>query len=421
MKRISYLICGLVITLYACSDEVVIDSSIAEANDYGNVYIPQAAKTENRISVYVSNMPQSFNFSAGYGGFKPAGQDIKVNFEVNIALVDAYNEANAKDFLPMPEGSYSMEKSEAFIKAGTYNTGALKMNIHGEKLEAAKFYLLPVSITGITEGEKLNKNLRDAYFIISGAYEPGNVPRELAYSFGNIDNAGGVIFFRNDDMVQRTPDGFLLVYKTDENGVFDEPRVISGPGWEALSIVFFNSNNMMYGKFADNGNIERYFFDENYNYLGQGTIGWGWFDHVIMMPFKDFMLLGVLDDGRLRAWNLVSDGSLNWGNLGDIVGRPGRNYLDYIHLFPYIWAEDDSGYLIAVDETGVMLLIPVSDSGSLASEVNIGFGWDMYVKVFSSGTDLLALDENGDLWRYRFNPHISWPLKEVEEEEKEEE
>jgi hypothetical protein len=35
----------------------------------------------------------------------------------------------------------------------------------------------------------------------------------------------------------------------------------------------------------------------------------------------------------------------------------------------------------------------------------------MYSLVFSAGKDLLALDNAGDLWRYKFNPIGFWPLK----------
>ena len=41
---------------------------------------------------------------------------------------------------------------------------------------------------------------------------------------------------------------------------------------------------------------------------------------------------------------------------------------------------------------------------------NIGTGWNQYKKLFQCGEDLLALDDNGDLWKYQFTPEGYWPL-----------
>ena len=69
---------------------------------------------------------------------------------------------------------------------------------------------------------------------------------------------------------------------------------------------------------------------------------------------------------------------------------------------------------MAIEPNGNLWAIPITDDYVIGTRRQVGTGWDMYVKVFPCGEDLLALDENGDLWRYRFDPAAYWPLK-VEE------
>ena len=58
-----------------------------------------------------------------------------------------------------------------------------------------------------------------------------------------------------------------------------------------------------------------------------------------------------------------------------------------------------------------MWIMPLTDSFQAGTRRKIGTGWDIYNKIFQCGEDLLAVDKNGDLWRYEFNPTAFWPLK----------
>ena len=58
-----------------------------------------------------------------------------------------------------------------------------------------------------------------------------------------------------------------------------------------------------------------------------------------------------------------------------------------------------------------MWVVSLTDDYALGTKRQIGTGWDMYDNVFACGDDLLALDSNGDLWRYEFDPVAFWPLK----------
>ena len=66
--------------------------------------------------------------------------------------------------------------------------------------------------------------------------------------------------------------------------------------------------------------------------------------------------------------------------------------------------------ILAVDANGDMWAFPLSDTFVLGAPHKIGTGWDIYTTVLACGEQLLALDTNGDLWRYEFNPTAFWPL-----------
>jgi len=419
MKRISYFICGLALMLFACSDEVVVDLSKAEEQNYGNVYIPQAGRSveQNTLLVKITDKPRSFIFSAFYGGSKPAEQDIKVNFEVNLSLVDDYNEKNSKDCLPMPAGSYSFETFEGFIKAGTNNSGALTVNIFCDKFEEENTYLLPISIASVSGGEKISQTQRNVYFVIFvQRKDPGDVPRELVYSFGD-DFPDEIVFNNNKDVLRLTRDRGMLVYQLDDNGVYKEPFVIRPSvewGWNYpnvfVEMIFMPPDRIM-GIYTGN-TLECYHYTGNYNYSRAHSLGSGWLIFEKIMPFKDMAMLCVeKDGGQLRRYPVSY--TCAFGSFA-YVGAEDRNYLDFAHLFTYVW--DDAGSMIGIDDEGNMWYIPVSDDGELGDETLIGEGWDFYNKVLPSGTDLLALDARGDLWRYQFNPNEFWSLKEKEEE-----
>jgi hypothetical protein len=58
-----------------------------------------------------------------------------------------------------------------------------------------------------------------------------------------------------------------------------------------------------------------------------------------------------------------------------------------------------------------MYQFSLAETGEFGLKKKIGSGWDMYGSVFAAGDDVLGLDGNGDLWRYKFNPAGFWPLK----------
>jgi len=382
----------------SCSDKVNIDYSIPEEQDYVSIYLPQAFETPQKKGVFVSSEKQSFVIGVHYGGPNPASSDIKVDLKVNKELVNFFNEQQETNYEFMPDGSFQLETSEVYIKSGTFNSEPVKITITAEGfMEVGKSYLLPVSIQSIDSDVKINEKLRDVYFLITGSFEPGNVPREKVYSFGTSDV--GILFCRNKDLIQLEPEGGLLLHQPNENGIFSNMRQI-GWGWNGVTIMFYMDDNRFLARKPDS-NIEQYYINDDYNFLSQRTIGWGWGDAVTIFPFKSIVVFNTSVDGVITRFPLSQSGDWDYGQISAV----GTGFNIYTQLFDY------ANTIIGIDVAGIMWEYPVSDAGIIGNKRQIGTGWDMYVRVIRCDTDLLALDENGDLWRYVFDPNSFWPLK----------
>jgi hypothetical protein len=403
MKKIIIYITGnlmllLPLLLVSCSDKVDVNFAIPEKQEYVSIYLPQAYEILQKKNVYVSDEVQSFVVSAHYGGPDPAPQDIKVSLIINKELVNSFNREQETDYQLMPEGSYQLETTDTYIKSGAFSSEPVKINITSEGyMDVGKSYLLPVSIRSVDSETRINEKLRDAYFLITGSFKPGSVPREKTYSFGTTDV--GILFCKNNDLIQLDASGNLLLLQPDENDVFEISRQI-GWGWGGVSIMFYMSENRFLARKPDS-NIEQYYINDDYNFLSQRTIGWGWGDAVTIFPFKDIIVFNTSPEGAITKFPLSQSGDWDYGQIAQV----GTGFDIYTQIFDY------ENTIIGIDVAGIMWEYPVSDAGLLGNKRQIGTGWDMYVKVIRCGADLLALDGNGDLWRYRFDPNGFWPLK----------
>jgi hypothetical protein len=398
MKKIvqisAFIFCVL---MSGCSKEVDIDLNIKDAETYSMLYMPQANGNPVIKSLSITPSVSQFNYSAYLGGSLDNNSLINVKFAVSQAMVDEFNLKNGTSYKLMPEGSYTLENPEAKINAGSKNTGVLNLSIKTQGfILPFQSYLLPV---GITEaGAKINPALQTIYFLITGSYAPGEVPREKAYSFGA--NAGLTYFDFNGDMIGKRPDGTLQLYTAGANGTFNAPRQI-GVGWGIFNIVFYYGGNRIIGRAASGGgDITQYTIDKNGNFGASKAVGQGWGIFTRIIPYKD-LLLGIDVAGNMAMYPLDAAGNFDFGRIKNI----GSGWGGFTQVIPY------ENSLLAIDAGGDMYQFPLTDDGIFGAKVKVGSGWDMYNMVFSAGKDLLALDTSGDLWRYKFNPVGFWPLK----------
>lgn len=384
--------------LSACSSEVGVELDIPDADNYVSIYMPQANNSPNVKSVYIMEEVQSIPVTAYYGGPKLPARDVKVEFEVRLDLVDTYNDSHGTNYQPMPEGSYSMKQSVSYIKSGEQRTDPINVDIVSKDyLTVPQSYLLPVGIKQTDGEESVVSSLKVAYFLITGSYLPGQVPREKVYSFGK--EVTRPIFCRNQDMIRIDENDNLQLYQLTEDGAYGEPRLI-GQGWGGIDIIFYMPDNRFIIR-NPWSNLTQYSIDDNYNFGSQRDIGWGWGGAKTIFPFKNLALVAVNGD-NITKYPLSQSGDFDFGNCSDIESTGWGNYTQ---VFGY------GNNLLAMESSGNLWVVPMTDSYVTSTRRKVGTGWDMYTKIFSCGKDLLALDKKGDLWRYEFDASAFWPLK----------
>jgi hypothetical protein len=140
---------------------------------YVNLYMPQARHNPNKKDLLIIDSTYTYIYGAAYGGAGKPASDIKINFEVNPALVDTFNLHNFTSYKLLPKGSYQMQSDSmnVTIPASQKSTQPLKLKISplGHLKDDVK-YLLPITLTEENGNVKINKEKQTTYFLVSGSY-----------------------------------------------------------------------------------------------------------------------------------------------------------------------------------------------------------------------------------------------------------
>ncbi|PST83120.1 hypothetical protein C7T94_10970 [Pedobacter yulinensis] len=400
MKNIFQWLCGMavILTVAACSKEVHVNLDIPGADDFQQLYMPQANQNPIQRSLSITDKTDTLVYSAFLGGSQDNAKDVELRFVVDAAKVTEFNAKNGTSYALMPAGSYTLSNEQAVIKSGEKSTGALhiKLKTKGFMLPFQS-YLLPVSIKDASA--RINGELKTSYYLITGSYAPGEVPREKSISFG-AEAAGNVMFDFDGKLIRRTSEGNLLLYPANVDGTFGTPGQI-GSGWNIFNMIFYYGGDRLIARWGSGaGDIVQYAITKSGVIGGSKGIGQGWGIFSRIVPFKG-MLLGIDNGGKMTMYPLDAAGNFDFGKIKDI----GSGWNAFTTVFAY------KNSLIAIEPGGDMYQFPLSDTGEFGARKKVGSGWNMYGSVFAAGDDLLALDSSGDLWRYKFNPAGFWPLQ----------
>ncbi len=168
-----------------------------------------------------------------------------------------------------------------------------------------------------------------------------------------------------DVLARESATGNLWMYRGNGNGGWRLPRVLVGTGWAIMNAVVgagdFNGDGTMdvVARRASSGAL--------YLYPGNGTGGW-----------KPRTTIGT-DWNRFSA--VVAPGDVTGDGQADLFARE--------------------------RSTGILWLYPGTGTGTLATRVQAGSGWNGMTAIMSPGdfngdrtSDLLARDPSGNLWLY---------------------
>jgi hypothetical protein len=169
MNKIKLLICLLSgwMVISACEKKVEIPGGAD--SKYSMVYLPAAARSTNPVLLKMNDSVQVISIGATWGGIGAAGKNIDVKLDVLPGAVTEFNSAHGTTYPLLPADSYEFN-SNAVIAQGKISSELLQIKINpANKLELFKEYLLPVTITKVTDGIALNENLKTAYYIVKAS------------------------------------------------------------------------------------------------------------------------------------------------------------------------------------------------------------------------------------------------------------
>ncbi len=121
-----------------------------EVKFHDAIYISGTDKS-NIVSLTVSQTGTpsgTYSLSATASAVLPA--DATVSFAAVPELVDAFNQNSTIKYKLLPSSYYSIPQSSAIIKAGTNVSNSIQINITATADSLTDFYLLPLTISGVT-------------------------------------------------------------------------------------------------------------------------------------------------------------------------------------------------------------------------------------------------------------------------------
>ena len=161
-----YLLVGMII-MASCKDNTPIPKGTLDGSD--KIYIPAAGKISTPVTLKMKDSVQAFTIGATYGALGSPDKDISVKLEANPSMVATFNAANATNYPLLPADSYTFNGNTVIPKGGL-NTELLQIKVNpNNKLTLFKEYLLPISITQVSDGIKINENLRTAYYVVKAS------------------------------------------------------------------------------------------------------------------------------------------------------------------------------------------------------------------------------------------------------------
>ena len=241
-----------------------------------------------------------------------------------------------------------------------------------------------------------------SFIIVEEEYLPASFSLPLVpdkvYSFGG--ESVGRLFAKDKDLLRLDESGNLWIYKLQSDNTFGTPVKIA-EDWPYYTSIFYLPENRIFS-FDGRDVFSTPIIDDNYNLGVTSRPGSGWHIYAVgIMPFKSQAILMNSDTGILRVIGVSQTNS--WRD--PVFGQVGLGFQDYLKIVPF------ENSIVAIDKSGNLWYMTLSDNYKLGEKTKLGSGWGKYVDMIKLDTSLLCLDSAGDLWSYEFNPDISWDIE----------
>lgn len=169
------LIAIIGVSAYGCKD--------GDKFDYDkNVVFITGTEVSPVIKFVVEDTPASYAVTASAA--KKVDKDVKIEFAVDNSLVETYNKANSTSYYEVPEGTITIENTNAVIEAGTaYSNAATVKVVSTENLQDGRAYVIPVTMKSV-DGLEVLQPSKTVYLRIARVFSFAslNLSNTTAYS-----------------------------------------------------------------------------------------------------------------------------------------------------------------------------------------------------------------------------------------------
>src|SRR5690606_36448424 len=122
---------------------------------FERVYMAAAARNPNEVVLKMADTTYQVTYGASVGGYSAPAQDIAVQFVVDSAKVQSYNETNHTSYSLLPASCYELEQERAVIPAGAVATKPLSIRVNpASGMELFREYILPISVSPVSADTK---------------------------------------------------------------------------------------------------------------------------------------------------------------------------------------------------------------------------------------------------------------------------
>lgn len=413
----------LFITAYAfiissCSEDWSVDND--EFSEYIKLYLPKAESDQIVRLVMDEEMTSTYeeSYAVFLGGPNDASKNIAVSFIVDNQKVANYNEENHTNYQLLPDNLYDLSSSQVTVLGGERGSEAITVSIIPSLELPIGEYILPISIT--SNDADVNTSLSTVYFIVRVPEEEPEVPEDpgapvkalgLGTNWGNVISAGpdDILYIRDNDAV-------VWIYKPDAEGVYSLGATpFPGDPWHVSGWFYYIKDNIeMVVNDDDFGGMWRFDINpDTYFLTAKETVntadpypsnfghfyGDGW-NNINVISHGEFIFFHNRQNNDLMrapmdpfldpipgTWHKAG-----WYEDEDNIIEPNFNYQQIVSI---------DNHLMGMEGNGRLWVFPVSDEGDLGEARQIGSGWNKYTRIVGlSNNAILALDNNGDVFRY---------------------
>lgn len=251
------LLTAPLVSLYQCKkSELKIDNP----DQYTRVFMQSASNGAVTKTLAIKDEWTNIPFGAGYSGFKLLTDPIHINFKIDEAQLDLYNEQNNTNYELPPADSYKIAEASVTIQPGNAGSNNNNLEINPSKLGGTKAYMIPVAISEVQPTLTVNESLRTTFYLINGIYE-SNPFSPIAideweihdYSDDDYDGVGGRAKYAIDGTIDMV---WLSTYRRVDGWRPAHPHYLA---------VDMNANHTLHGitLYGRRGQNQAYLFPKN--------------------------------------------------------------------------------------------------------------------------------------------------------------